>query len=284
MEYIKSLSAISFDELYTAHADAFSDYERTLTKEELGKMIYRRGYVPELSFGAFYGNKLVSFTLNGIGVYNGVKTAYDTSTGTIKDHRGKGLVSKIFKASIQPLRDAGVKQYLLEVLQHNTKAVSIYRNVGFVVSREFNYFFQDKTAIKLNAEELLKTFYFQEVHFDKIEEMKGMWDFIPAWQNSFDAILRKQEDFKLIGAFDGTELIGYGIIEIAAGDIPQFAIDKGYRKKGIGSAMLQELLKYSNHSTVRFINTETSCDSMTSFLEYHAIPLRGKQFEMTMCL
>ena len=84
------------------------------------------------------GNKIVAFTLNGIGYFNRIPTAYDTGTGTLKNYRGKGLATKIFEYSIPYLKSANVKQYLLEVLQYNTKAVSVYRKLGFEVIREFN--------------------------------------------------------------------------------------------------------------------------------------------------
>ncbi len=94
-------------------------------------MLSRRGFVPSLSFGIFEGDKLISFTLNGIGQFNGEKTAYDTGTGTIKEYRGRGLASKIFTDSLPFLKQAGVSQYLLEVLQHNTNAVGVISKTRF---------------------------------------------------------------------------------------------------------------------------------------------------------
>jgi GNAT superfamily N-acetyltransferase len=73
-------------------------------------------------FAAFDSNEIVSFTLNGIGNFNGIPTAYDT--GTLKEYRGKGLATQIFEYSIPYLKEMNIQQYLLEVLQHNTKAVS----------------------------------------------------------------------------------------------------------------------------------------------------------------
>ena len=142
IETIKSLKSISFNILFDAFNKAFKDYEIQFNEQELSSMLKRRGFIPELSFGAFDNGKLISFTFNGIGYYNGIYTAYDTGTGTVTEHRGMGLAAKIFNHSIPFLKEAGVSQYLLEVLQHNTKAVSLYKKLGFKVSREFNYFFQ----------------------------------------------------------------------------------------------------------------------------------------------
>lgn len=137
---IRSLGNTSFDELFEAFERAFADYEMQLDKAEHVAMLKRRGFDPKLSFAAFDGDKIVSFTCNGIGDFHGIPMAYDTGTGTLKDYRGRGLATRIFEYSIPYLREAGIKEYLLEVLQHNTGAVSVYRKLGFEVTREFYYF------------------------------------------------------------------------------------------------------------------------------------------------
>ena len=147
--------------LFTAFNEAFIDYEIQITSDELRALLKRRGFVPELSFGAFENERLIAFTFNGIGVFNDIKTAYDTGTGTIKEFRGRGIATEIFNNSIPFLKDAGVSQYLLEVLQHNPKAVSVYRKLGFEVSREFYYFTQVNPEIKIPEECNIRRFYIQ---------------------------------------------------------------------------------------------------------------------------
>lgn len=85
---LKSLAGIGFETLYDAFAKAFADYEVRIDGPQLQKMLRRRGFVPELSFAAFEGEQITAFTLNGIGNYNGVPTAYDTGTGTLEAYRG----------------------------------------------------------------------------------------------------------------------------------------------------------------------------------------------------
>lgn len=80
MKY-RSLSNTSFDELFEAFQQAFADYEIQLDKGEHWAMLKRQGFNPELSFAAFDENKIVSFTCNGIGYFDGALTAYDTGTG-----------------------------------------------------------------------------------------------------------------------------------------------------------------------------------------------------------
>lgn len=187
---IKSLAATSFDTIFKAFTLAFADYEMQLNKRELHTMIHRRGFNPALSFAAFEGEEMVAFTLNGIGNFEGVPTAYDTETGTLKEYRGQGLATQVFEYSIPYLRKAGIKQYLLEVLQHNTKAISVYRNLGFQVTREFNYFRQKTEDVHHEITSLNPLYTIKPIGMEQYSVISGFWDFYPSWQNSFESIQR----------------------------------------------------------------------------------------------
>ncbi|HUW92330.1 MAG TPA: GNAT family N-acetyltransferase [Bacteroidales bacterium] len=280
MEMIKSLEKMSFDSLFDVFNEAFRDYEMQLNKDELHTLLIRRGFVPELSFGAFIEDKMVAFTFNGIGLFNSLKTAYDTGTGTVKDYRGKGLATRIFTHSIPFLKKAGVSQYLLEVLQHNTPAVNVYQKIGFNVSREFNYFVQRNEAVKLKGKCIIPDFHIKPVDLSWHEDMTECWDFMPSWQNSFEAIARNPEGFIMEGAFLKQKFAGYCIFDPESGDIAQLAVNQNYRRKGIASALLGQALKSNLHNNIKAINTQVDCESLTGFLESNMISLKGKQFEM----
>lgn len=281
---ITTLDKISFDTLFSAFSEAFENYEIQINREELRVMLNRRGFLPQLSFGAFENNKLAAFTLNGIGNFNGIKTAYDTGTGTLKEYRSQGLASKIFTYSIPFLKEAGVSQYLLEVLQHNTNAVSVYKKLGFTVSREFNYFVQDNAGVKLMDKDLPPAFSVKETGLENIDLFMQFWDFTPSWQNSFEAIERSVAGFKIMTAYHEQKPAGYCIFDPGSGDITQIAVDRAFRRQGVATALLKEMLKCNNHSSVKAVNTEVTCDAITAFMESNGIPLKGKQFEMIMNL
>ncbi len=280
MVEIKSLANIDFDVLFESFAKAFADYEIQPNKAELQEMLHRRGFVPSLSFGAFDNGNLVSFTFNGIGFFNGVKTAYDTGTGTLKEYRGQGLASKVFNESIPFLVEVGIEQYLLEVLQHNISAVSVYRKQGFEVTREFNYFVQQMQDITPNSKSIHKDYSICEVKLSDLADISNWWDFTPSWQNSFEAINRKPVDFIILGVKKDNIHVGYGILEPSSGDITQIAVDKNHRRKGVASAILKELFKRNNYTSVKLINADISCVAITNLLEGNGIQLKGKQFEM----
>lgn len=276
---IKSLGKTDFDTIFKAFSMAFADYELQQDKGQLQAMLKRRGFNPDLSFAAFEGAKIVAFTFNGIGNYNGIPTAYDTGTGTLKEHRGKGLATKIFEYSIPYLREAGIKEYLLEVLQHNAKAVSVYRNLGFETTREFYYFMQENNEVRDEA--VSDSHYsIMPIDIEKFPFISDFWDFYPSWQNSFESIKRSAEGFVCLGAFAENKLVGYCVFEPVSGDITQIAVDRQYRRKGIASLLLRAMIGLNKYETVKVINTDISCESITCFLKAKNIGIKGKQFEM----
>ncbi|MBU4537051.1 MAG: GNAT family N-acetyltransferase [Weeksellaceae bacterium] len=277
---IKSLDGIGYETVFKAFNEAFAEYEMQLNADELKSMLIRCGYKPELSFAAFEGEKIVAFTLNGTGDFNGLKTAYDTGTGTLKSHRGQGLAGKIFEHSIPYLQHAGISQYLLEVLQHNTAAVSVYEKAGFKITREFNYFSWNNEAVKAALGDTAGKFQIKPVTDLLPEKMTEFQDFEPSWQNSFQSVDRAQEDFVYLGAYDGEQLVGYCIFEPLSGDLTQIAVHKDLRRRGAGSLLLQEITKLNSNPRAKLINAEVNCTSILHFLKSKNIELTGKQYEM----
>lgn len=276
---IKSLKNTSFDELFEAFRQAFAEYEVQLDRAELQVMLKRRGFDPELSFAAFDGDKIVSFTCNGIGDFNGTRMAYDTGTGTLKDYRGTGLATRVFESSIPYLKEAGIKEYLLEVLQHNTGAVSVYRKIGFRVTREFYYFRAENRQVR-NEVHVDIPYTLQAIRIEDHVSISDFWDFKPSWQNSLEAIGRAADTFVCLGVFTEDRLVGYGVFEPVSGDVTQIAVDRSFRRKGIGSLLFQKMLEMNKLNSVKILNTDVTCDSMTAFLRSKNIEPTGKQFEM----
>lgn len=279
MEEIRSLEATSLESLYKSFQEAFSDYEIQLNKEEFSIMLNRRGFASYLSFGLFLNDQLRSFILNGIGKFNGIDTAYDIGTGTIKEFRGRGHISRLFNYGLPLLKKAGISQYLLEVLQYNNKAISVYKNLGFKVSRSFNYYTQQVSLLRIPNKEIPEDYEIREIDFKILNEI-NLGDFNPSWQNGSESILRSLKEFRFIAVLKGDCIIGYCIFVPISGDISQIAVQKDHRRKGIATVLLREAVKHIKHSSVKVINTEVTCSNITEFLDSFGIPLNGKQFEM----
>jgi ribosomal protein S18 acetylase RimI-like enzyme len=277
---IKSLEKTDLEVIIKTCIQAFADYEIQLNAAELKAMWKRRGFHPDLSFAAFEGEEIVAYTLNGIGNFNGLKMAYDTGTGTLKEYRGQGLATKIFEYSIPYLKKVNISHYLLEVLQHNTKAVSVYRKIGFEVIREFNYFIWKNEELNNKAYHANSLCSIKQIDISKYDSISDFWDFYPSWQNCFESIQRASDCFISLGAFVDKKLIGYCVFEPNTGDITQIAVDKPHRRKGVASIILHEVSKFNKSTKTKIVNTDISCNSIVDFLKAKGIEVSGKQYEM----
>ena len=279
---IRNLEHTDFDTLFCAFERAFSDYEIHFEKEEVRSMLQRRGYNQKLSFAAFVNDEIVAFTLNGTGTFNGIPTAYDTGTGTVKEYRGQNLAGTIFTHSISFLKEAGICQYLLEVLQNNEKAITVYRRMNFAVTREFDCFRQSIKQISLrkaNTDCVV-----EPVHLEAVRKAQQVCDFTPSWQNSIESIERGISELTCLGAFLDAKLVGYCVFDVHTGDLSQIAVQNEHRRKGIGSRLLQEASRQMKTNFIKVLNVDSETSAMPAFLQSRNIPLASKQFEMILSL
>ena len=279
---IRNLEHTDFETLFHGFEKAFADYEIHFEKEEVRSMLRRRGFNPKLSFAAFENDEIIAFTLNGIGTFNGIPTAYDTGTGTVKQYRGQNIAGKIFTYSLPFLQKAGISQYLLEVLQNNQKAITVYRRMNFEVTREFDCFRQTKELIdnqKINTSCIIKP-----INSHSVRQAQHDCDFNPSWQNSIESIERGISELTCIGAFLDEKMVGHCVFDAHTGDLTQLAVSNAYRRKGIASRLLQESIAGLKTDFIKILNINSENQTMPAFLKSKNIPLASKQFEMVLPL
>lgn len=285
MEF-RNLKDIGFDTVYGSFERAFADYAIKFDKEEVRSMLIRRGYNPELSFAAFDRGEIVAFTLNGTGTFNGLPTAYDTGTGTVKEYRGLGLAGQIFSHSIPFLKEAGIRQYVLEVLQNNQKAIALYRRMNFAVTREFDCFRQSIAAITDPAgKNECPDCTIKPVTGDFIGLCEEFCDFEASWQNSSESIERGQSQLTCLGAFiNGIEPAGYCVFDALTGDLTRIAVKPTLRRRGIGTQLLRSAVDRIKADSIKVLNITSDNRSLPPFLSSKNITLASRQFEMTLQL
>ena len=282
---IKTLEHTDFEILFHSFQKAFYDYKISFEKEELRSILTRRGYDPRLSFAAFDNGEIVAFTLNGIGMFNDIPTAYDTGTGTLKEYRGRGLAGEIFSYSLPYLKEAGIRQYLLEVLCDNERAISVYRQMNFEISRRFDCFRQDVKEINISSDIVLPgEIAIRQVEHTEIIPLQYFADFNPSWQNSIQSITRGSASLVCLGAMVKDKLIGYCVVDPSTGDLTQLAVDPLFRRKGVGSCLLREAIGLLKTPTIKVLNVASDCLTLPTFLDSKNISLSSQQYEMILRL
>ncbi|NFA59751.1 GNAT family N-acetyltransferase [Clostridium sporogenes] len=279
-----TLENIGIETLHKTFLNAFSDYQvkTDLPLFKFQQMLQRRGYIPKSSIGAFDDGILVGFVLNGIRNWDDILTAYDTGTGVIQPYRKQGITSNMLLNVARLFKEMGLEQYLLEVIQSNTSAFQLYKKQGFKILREFECFHLDKN--KYNPITTYKVEHINMINSKDWREMKEFWDFQPSWQNSIDSIDAVSDAFIYSVVRLNDSIVGYGVIDKKTGDIPQIAVNKNYRYKGIASSIITDLIKNTDSHNINVINVDGESKSMMNLLLKLGFKYGVSQYEMILKL
>lgn len=286
----RSLSKKDFKQLYQTVIEAFSDYVVPMQPEfdALKRLYLIEGVDMDYSFGAFDGEKMVGFTVNGIGDWQGSLTAYDAGTGVIPAYRRKGISRRMFEHFLPVLRERQVIQYLLEVIVENKPAFELYKNLGFHIEREFAVFGRKNASF--STEPLYQSK--QNLEIRDIENpewnlLQTFWTYHPSWQNSIDSMKRSSADAtinkKFLGLFLDNEMIGYGIVFPKSGNVPQIAVAKNHRGHGFGR-MLLNALQNQTETPLKVYNVDEKAGGVLAFLRANGFSLLTRQYEMLLKL
>lgn len=276
----KTLEEIDMEVIHKAFVKAFSDYQLTIDMPlwKFTRMLERKGYVPEYSMGVFHCDNLIGFILNGLRERNGVPTVYDVGTGVIPGYRKQGLTTNMFHRLLSLIKSQGARQYLLEVLQQNTSALELYKRQDFQITRGLKCFRISKSGFQ--SRESLDVQLADSLSADEWEQVKEFWDYMPSWQNSTESVCALNRVFKYSVVRIDNRIAGYGIIEADTGDVPQLAVDKSCRRRGVASAVLSGLAKACSSDKLVFLNIDDTNIDMQEFLTALGFENFVNQYEM----
>lgn len=257
---IRPLTADDFDAIYAGFADAFSDYvvKFAPAREQLAEMMTRRGYVAEASVGAFEGERLVAFTLNGVDGEAG----YDTGTGVVPSHRRRGLAREVMERSFELLRARGCTRYVLEVIDANRRAHELYRALGFEETRGLQCWTFESGAHASPATA------------DTDCRREDASDVEPSWQNTLASIARAREPRVTVA-----EEHGCAIVFPSNGDLPRLVVDRAFRRRGIGTRLLHAAAATAG-KPLRIVNVDERDRGVAAFLERAGAKRTLRQLEM----
>jgi len=267
--------------LYEAFIAAFADYVMPfdLSVQQFGNHMLLTAVDLESSVGVIEDEKLIGFTINGFGQWNGRRTVYDAGTGVLPEFRRRGLGLTMFDVMMPIFKDRGIEQYLLEVITTNKKAISMYEKLGFGKTRTLS-------LLELSADanfgpDVLIDIKLRDIEVPDWDLLQTFWDGDPSWQNSLSAIERSRPQKRIVGAFHNGDCLGYIVYSANSGRIAQIAVDPNYRGLGIGSLLLKKLISdLDPDAKPQVVNIDRSLHEAMRFFENRGFSTKLSQFEM----
>ncbi len=263
-----TLENVDIKELTQAYNLGFSDYQITLSvsEEKLQRTLARNGYRADSSIGLFDENRLVGFVLNGVrGNY-----CYDAGTAIIPSHRGKGYAHLLLGKALSLLNSQDIHTWVLEVITNNTKAISLYKSIGFTQQRGFNCY-------RITAETMRgKKTTIELTRQQSITIPKG--ECLPSWQNEEEAIV--------IGGVPTWDIktearkVGTLCYDPETGMISQIHIQDGDRRKGYAKGAIIKAAKICKTEHLRFLNIDDCYQPLNNLLVTIGFACFTTQIEM----
>jgi ribosomal protein S18 acetylase RimI-like enzyme len=255
---IRSRGGVSWDELAPVFNDSFSDYAVPMatTGESLANMQRRRGYVAEVSFGAYDGSRLVGFVLTCL---DGDR-AYNSGTGVVPSHRRGGLARALVDTVIATV---SARSYALEVLEDNARAIALYTSAGFVETRRFRCWTFDQPGDDLPV-----------IEAPDLAAIAGRADVELSWQNSLASLCRAREPYTVLG--DDT---GAVVVFATSGDLPLLTVARDARRRGRGTQLLRAAAARASRP-LRILNIDSRANDIAAFLDAAGARPLARQIEM----
>ena len=268
MYEIVNLYDVNFEDLAHVHNIAFSDYVTPMqtTPEQLEAYFKVAGVDCKQSFGAYYQNKLIGILANAVDYYRGGMVAWDAITGIAKEHRGKGLFSKLFESTRECLKSNGINRYFLDVITANENACTVYKKKGAQIEREFS-FLTGRTDSQFGSKMEVKITPLSSSHKDEL----AYYD--PSFGNRIVGLCRDYDNYQVL------EAENVAVIISKQGRISQI--------RYAGTDETEQLCSILTYLSQKFDNLSISNIPITEISLIHALlqnnfRVKLNQYEMSM--
>lgn len=281
---LATLADLPFDTLHTSWVRAFSDYQVRiqLSPAELRHMFRQNSVSLDASVGAFAGEELVGFWVNGLRTIGGRIVAYDSGTAIFPEFRGQGIAELMAKRSVKQLRQLGVEAYLLEVITTNERALQIYRKDGFAVTRTLACY--NAPEPRFDAEEPAGIVFTGGPFEPVIAPEFPAAEYRPSWQNTLEAAENIRDAVHAVVARFDSAIVGFGLVDTLRARIMQIGIAPDRWEGPLPSAILRRLWEAVDKREIAMINVEEGAARTSALLARNGFELFITQYEMSRSL
>lgn len=172
----------------------------------------------EASFVAFVGDRPAGFTLTGVRGTRG----WVGGLAVDNAFRRMGVGGRLLGAQIEALRERGVEEVRLEVIDRNVAARTLYERYGFRDNRKIWYFQNDHPRIKVLQN-------MPEITPCTVGDVLPHYKEGHTWPKEVDSLRRTSDHSAVIARKDG-EAVGYGVF-LPSPEV-LYVYDIGSRKYG----------------------------------------------------
>lgn len=274
------LREVAPNQLCQVFNEAFSDYviPMQMTVTLLQQKMTGESIQLDYSAGAFQGDSLCGFILHGRDESN-PEVLYNGGTGVVPTARGRHLIQELYEHFIPAYQKNGVKEILLEVIATNQKAIKAYENAGFQRQRNFLCFKGEIPLKKSTANRVLV----QKSNLPEAAVISSFSDQVPSWSNSVASVKREKQLTTTWVALHENEIAGYISVFLASRRIRQIGVRKDLRRKGIGTALMQQAAEVLGNPFT-LINVDAQNKGLIAFLEKLGMTEILTQYEMKLSL
>lgn len=273
---LRTLENTPLRQITATFNEAFSDYFIPLcfSDEAMAAKCIAEGVVWRYSVGAFEQGSLVGFMLHGYDVVRGKKTVYNAGTGVIPAFRGRGLTARMYRYCIPQLLQEGIGQQVLEVMEQNHPAIAVYEGAGFQKQRMLSTF---KGTVAPAAATNVQIKILPALP----DGLHTFGEVIPSWQNTVASMKRHPHGHQLLGAFRGSELLGFAAWAPATGRVKQCAVHPRFRRQSVGTALFHHMQQLHGAEPLVVTNVDEGYTPALQFFEALQFQKLLRQWEMT---
>ncbi|HEX2617007.1 MAG TPA: GNAT family N-acetyltransferase, partial [Flavobacteriales bacterium] len=166
------------------------------------------------SYGAFAGDELVAFIIQGFCAPDAVPTAFNSGTGVLPAYRGQQLVDRLYAHALPLLRHEGITCCTLEVIQQNERAIRVYERIGFRRMHAWRCF-RGELAPPARTVALLP------IDRSRLDPIWLSDDHLYSWDHRWPALERSDGRWMMYAAED---VVGYVVLDPVTGRIARIGV------------------------------------------------------------
>ncbi|CEG26564.1 GNAT family N-acetyltransferase [Bacillus sp. B-jedd] len=133
MQEIRRLADCSLKEVLAAWNAGFEGYfaDMTMTYDAFLRRFPFEDLSPELSVVAFMDGEPAGLIVNGVRKIDGENTAWNGGTAVAVKYRKQGVGRALMEETLKLYKQEGVAFAMLEAIEGNDKAISLYESLGY---------------------------------------------------------------------------------------------------------------------------------------------------------